>query len=644
MAEAEFNYEGLKIVIQCKENEIMKNICQRFFNKIKEDKNNIYFLYNGTLGDKFDENLTFEQMINSEDKKRNKMHILVCKNEKEENINNIVKSKEIICPLCHESIRIDLRDYKISLYKCKNKHKFDNLLLNQFENSQKIDIKKIKCDICKNNDKSNSYNEIFYKCYKCEKNICPLCKTNHDKTHKIINYDDKFYICHKHYENYNSYCEDCGINLCTLCEGVHKNHNKIYFGDMMLNKDELIKKKNNFKKNKDLLINDIKTIINILKEIIDKMNIYYKIYEDIINNYNIKKRNYEILYNLNKIKENNIEKELENIIKSDIKSKLNNIFDIYTNMNFDEINIIYKVDENDNEIKLFDSDFVERHKNKCKLIYEGQEEELKEKMEIYTSWFGTRIDNLNIKLKGILNITDMSNMFFGCSSLLSLPDISRMNISNITNLSGIFRECSSLSSLPNISRWNISNATNLSGMFRGCSSLSSLPDISKWNTSKITSMTGLFYGCSSLLSLPDISKWNTINVTNMSGMFRECSLLSSLPDISKWNTINVTNISGMFYKCSSLLSLPDISKWNISNITNMMGLLYGCSSLSTLPDISKWNISSITNMSYMFYGCSLLSSLPDISKWNISNNIDMISMFEGCNKSLIIPSKFSNFV
>ena len=43
MAEAEFNYEGLKIVIQCNENEMMKNICQSFLNKIKEDKNKYIF-------------------------------------------------------------------------------------------------------------------------------------------------------------------------------------------------------------------------------------------------------------------------------------------------------------------------------------------------------------------------------------------------------------------------------------------------------------------------------------------------------------------------------------------------------------------------------------------------------------------------
>jgi surface protein len=49
-------------------------------------------------------------------------------------------------------------------------------------------------------------------------------------------------------------------------------------------------------------------------------------------------------------------------------------------------------------------------------------------------------------------------------------------------------------------------------MFFNCSSLISLPDISKWNTTNVINMKKMFYNCSSLISLPDISKWNTSNV------------------------------------------------------------------------------------------------------------------------------------
>ena len=60
-------------------------------------------------------------------------------------------------------------------------------------------------------------------------------------------------------------------------------------------------------------------------------------------------------------------------------------------------------------------------------------------------------------------------------------------------------------------------------MFGECSSLSSLPDISKWNTNKVNDISFMFYRCSSLSSLPDISKWNINNVNNNIGMIGGCS-------------------------------------------------------------------------------------------------------------------------
>ena len=52
----------------------------------------------------------------------------------------------------------------------------------------------------------------------------------------------------------------------------------------------------------------------------------------------------------------------------------------------------------------------------------------------------------------------------------------------------------------------------MSGLFYECSSLKSLPDISKWNTNNVNNMSYLFYECKSLEYLDDISKWNISNV------------------------------------------------------------------------------------------------------------------------------------
>ena len=66
----------------------------------------------------------------------------------------------------------------------------------------------------------------------------------------------------------------------------------------------------------------------------------------------------------------------------------------------------------------------------------------------------------------------------------------------------------------------IENNYSIANIFSGCSSLKSLPDISKWDTSKVTNLFSLFAGCSSLKSLPDISIWKTGNVTMMGFIFR----------------------------------------------------------------------------------------------------------------------------
>ena len=182
-----------------------------------------------------------------------------------------------------------------------------------------------------------------------------------------------------------------------------------------------------------------------------------------------------------------------------------------------------------------------------------------------------------------------------------------------------------------------SSLKNMSHMFYGCSSLISLPDISKWDTNNVKIMDSIFYGCSSLISLPDISKWKTNNVKIMNSIFYGCSSLISLPDISKWKTNNVNNMNSMFSGCSSLISLPDLSRWNTNNVNDINYMFSGCLSLISLPNLSRWNINNVNDMNSMFSGCSSLINLPYISKWD-THNIKNMNNFQRCspliNKSI----------
>jgi len=120
---------------------------------------------------------------------------------------------------------------------------------------------------------------------------------------------------------------------------------------------------------------------------------------------------------------------------------------------------------------------------------------------------------------------------------------------------------------------------DISYMFSGCSTLESI-EYSNWDTNNIIKMTSLFNKCALLTLLPDNSKWNTSNVSTMNNMFSKCYNLKKLPDISKWNTNNINNISNLFNGCMSLTSAPDISKWNTNNVTNMSGLFSDFNSIN----------------------------------------------------------------
>jgi len=602
MAEVEFIYKGISINIVCNKNEKMKDICGRFINEAKANKNLIYYLYNGS---KINEELTLENIINN----RNINKIKILANLINEEIRNsiLIKSKDIICPECKENIRIKIEDYKIKLYECKNNHTINNIFLEKYEDTQYIDISKIICEICKEKNKGNAHDNIFYRCTKCKINLCPLCKSKHDKSHNIINYDLKDYICEEHNELYIEYCLECKKNICLSCENNHKNHETIFYKNIMRDKNELKNDINEYKKEIDIFNYNIDYIINKLKKVKENMIIYYNIFKKMIDNYEIRNRNYTILKNLNEIN-NNIIRDIKEINKDEMNDKIYKILNLYNKMIFsNDITIIYNTDNKNGKVRLFGSKFVKNNIRNCKVLIENKESELMKEYKISNK------KSLEIKLAGINKVTDISYMFY---------------------------ECNKLSSIPDNSYWNTSNVVNMSYMFYGCDKLSSLPDISKWNTEKVTNMCYMFSYCHQLSSLPDISNWDTSNVTDMSYMFYDCYKLSSLPDISKWNTSNVINMNEMFYRCSKLSSLPDISKWNIDKVTNMCEMFCNCFKLSSLPDISKWNTNKVTDMSYMFYCCSKLSSLPDISKWNINNVTNLNEIFGCCSSDLKIPSKF----
>ena len=255
------------------------------------------------------------------------------------------------------------------------------------------------------------------------------------------------------------------------------------------------------------------------------------------------------------------------------------------------------------------------------------------------------------------NVTDMSNMFSGCTSLTSVTFGDGFDTSNVTNMNSMFCRCSSLTSVTFGSKFDTSNVTDMGVMFWGCASLTSL-DLSNFDTSNVTDMSSMFSGCNSLTSL-DLSDFDASKVTNTLNMFGGCNGLKSLKyfkktpskciglsrmgiesvDLSSWDASNVTDMSGMFSDCAKLTSVAFGDNFDTSNVTNMSDMFFNCYGLTSL-DLSNFDTSNVTDMSYMFYMCNGLTSI-DLSNFDTSNVTDMSVMFGYCNS--LTSLDLSNF-
>ena len=110
-----FIFNGEILTMQCKKYDIMKDIFKKYALKIDKDINGIYFIYGGDMVN--------QEAPLSKLAKEKEIVILVLEFNNEEK-EKLKLSKDIICPGCKELSILNLKDYKISLFNCINKHFF----------------------------------------------------------------------------------------------------------------------------------------------------------------------------------------------------------------------------------------------------------------------------------------------------------------------------------------------------------------------------------------------------------------------------------------------------------------------------------------------------------------------------------------
>lgn len=243
------------------------------------------------------------------------------------------------------------------------------------------------------------------------------------------------------------------------------------------------------------------------------------------------------------------------------------------------------------------------------------------------------LDDMNAKVYSELSILynnldeiiapeDSSNLYSN-SSIYIIPSKingkSLLNTSNVTNMSNMFYNCKSLITIPQL---DTSKVTNMKRMFTRCSSLTSIPEL---DTSKVTNMSEMFNSCSSLTSIPQL---DTSNATNLFSMFGGCSKLTAIPQL---NTSNVTDMGNVFYNCFSLTTIPQLDTSKVTNISNMFN---GCSSLTTLGGFTNLGQAYETTQSANYSGYRLsLSSCPNLTHDSLMNVIN--NLYDIANKGVM---------
>ena len=149
------------------------------------------------------------------------------------------------------------------------------------------------------------------------------------------------------------------------------------------------------------------------------------------------------------------------------------------------------------------------------------------------------------------NVTSMTEMFRGCSKLESL-DLSGFNTENLKNMASMFNGCNKITTIKFSDNFTTKKVTDMSRLFYTCSSIESL-DLSSFETNQLTTALRMFMNCNKLTSL-DIRNMDFENKTiDTTYMFQS---VPSGVNIYVLNEYNKTFIEGLKSNANVIIYVP----------------------------------------------------------------------------------------
>ena len=506
--------------------------------------------------------------------------------------NYYLEAKEILFIINIPPKELDISEFSLNLNKLNLKE----------EEKSEIEEKFI-CQICIKKIKDKKP----YFCYICQKIICEESLIDWNEKRKMQNLECNCPYCKevKSFEKWrkiNSFLDDRKNEVERMKilnhYDLNKNLNSIQIDKLKKENNELkkeIEKYKNLINSKNLNNIQINIEDNNNKEQENSNDFYlFKNDEKKDNNINQIKN---INYNIEDNRKNNNTINMTKFGEDKNKNENNNIINFtkigeYNNRN--EINLIYYDEKGGDYQNILGEIFINNNKDNIRLFINNN--------EIKPLYYQYKLDKGNNYVKIIVKkkLTNLMNMFYKCSTLKDIEELSKLDTRDVNDFSFLFFGCKLLINLKPLEYWDVSKGTNFGSMLNGCELLTNIESLENWNVSKGTNFGSLFNGCKLLKNIKALERWDISNNTNFSSMFKNCLSLVNINPLESWNISKGTNFTSIFNGCKSLVNIKALENWNMSNNTNFGNMFRDCKSLTNINALENWNVSNGTNFCDMF--------------------------------------------
>lgn len=218
-------------------------------------------------------------------------------------------------------------------------------------------------------------------------------------------------------------------------------------------------------------------------------------------------------------------------------------------------------------------------------------------------------------------VTSMSGMFKDCK--VKHLDLSNLRTHNVTDFSDMFYNCDSLIDL-NVDGFDTSNAEDFNGMFHGCNKLTQL-NVKHFNVNSVLHMSYLFSGCRRLKVI-DLEGWDFSQIRDANEMFGYCGKLEKI--IANFNFNMIKGMAFMF-DCCTKLSEVDLTHSDLSRVFDFGYTFFNCEDLKKISfSPGVWQKAKYTLG--MFGNCKVLErlNLPDV---DLNDVVRSYAMFDDCD-------------